>query len=54
MEVLDPSPFDGGWRCTASPAQNTRPDRYDVAYILLLPHNEIERMVTGMVSSPTS
>jgi hypothetical protein len=33
--------------------QNTRPARYRVAYILLLPHNETERIVTGMVSSPT-
>ena len=21
-----PSPFEGGWRCTASPPQNTRPE----------------------------
>jgi len=25
-----------------------------VAYLLLLPHSEVERIVTGIVSSPTS
>ncbi|SKZ90065.1 Uncharacterised protein [Mycobacteroides abscessus subsp. abscessus] len=37
MLVLDPSPLLGGWRCTASPTQNTRPRCKFVAYISLTP-----------------
>ena len=39
-DVLEPSPLLGGCRCTASPAQNTRPCCRCVAYISLLPHSE--------------
>ena len=34
--MFDPSPFEGGWRWTASPMQNTRPARYRVAYHLVV------------------
>jgi hypothetical protein len=35
IEVLEPSPFDGGCRCAASPMMKTRPDCMCVAYMLL-------------------
>src|SRR5919204_5443016 len=54
MEVLDPSPFDGGWRWQASPAQKTRPLEYFSAYISLTVQAEDDLMVTGISSSPTS
>lgn len=40
MEVLEPSPLDGGYRWQASPAQNTRPLEYVSAYISLTVHAE--------------
>src|SRR3954447_10170704 len=54
MEVFEPRPFDGGCRCTASPAQNTRPTEYCSAYTWLTVHAELDVIDTLTVSSPTS
>ena len=53
MEVLEPSPLLGGWRWTASPAQNTRPDWRWVAYISLLPHSEVPVISTSRSGMPS-
>jgi hypothetical protein len=54
MEVLEPRPFDGGCRWTASPAQKTRPTEYCSAYTWLTVHAELDVIDTLTVSSPTS
>ena len=45
IEVLEPSPFDGGWRWVASPMQKTRPFDMVVAYMLLTVQVETDLMV---------
>lgn len=54
MEVFDPRPFIGEWRCAASPTTNTRPRVFSVAYLRLTPHVESDSISTGTVSSPMS
>ena len=53
MLVLEPRPFDGGCRCTASPAQKTRPRCRWVAYISLLPHRLVPVISTVRSGMPS-
>ncbi len=52
MEVLELSPLLGGCRCIASPTQNTRTLCSSVAYISLLPHNDVPVISTWRSGTP--
>ncbi len=51
--MLEPSPFDGGCRWTASPAQKTRCSCRWVAKYSLLPHSEVPVISTSRSGTPT-
>ena len=55
MEVLEPRPLDGGWRCTASPPQKTRPFGVlgDVG-LVDVPGREVLSISISRSGSPTS
>ena len=51
--MLEPSPLDGGWRCTASPAKNTRPLAMgERVHVVDGPDARWTRSLIGIVSSP--